>query len=164
MICFFSTSLETIRSSVKHLDIDYFLGHCCFVVTQGKLIFTKNFCLRQNTSRHYLSLCIDQLESSKIFLWKARSATLTNSCQPFLLSHLLSACESELFTLKHPPIKSQNTSIQLGRLAKSASNFPPQSGKVQILYPPGMDDRQITMGCPEREDVEASNWSAHYWE
>ena len=53
------------------------------------------------------------------------------------------------FTLKHPHIKSQNTSIQLGRLAKSASNCAPQSGKVQILYPPGMDDRQITMGCPE---------------
>jgi len=29
-------SLETIRSSVKHIDIDYFLGHCCFVVTQAK--------------------------------------------------------------------------------------------------------------------------------
>ena len=70
------------------------------------------------------------------FLWKARSATLTNSCQPFLLSHLLSACESEFFTLKHPHIKSQNTSIQLGRLAKSASNCPLQSDKVQILYPP----------------------------
>ena len=90
------------------------------------------------------------LDLIKKFLWKARSATLTNSCQPFLLSHLLSACESEFFfTLKHPHIKSQNTSIQLGRLAKSASNCAPQSGKVQILYPPGMDDRQITMGCPE---------------
>ena len=31
------TSLETIKSSIKHIDIDYFLGHCCFVVTQGTL-------------------------------------------------------------------------------------------------------------------------------
>jgi len=29
-------SFEVIRSSVKHMDIDYFLGHCCFVVTQAK--------------------------------------------------------------------------------------------------------------------------------
>ena len=143
MICFFSTSLETIRSSVKHLDIDYFLGHCCFVVTQGKLTFIKNFCLRQKTSRHFLAYALINQNLQKYFCERQY-----DSCQPFLLSHLLSACESELFTLKHPHIKSQNTSIQLGRLAKSASNFPPQSGKVQILYPPGMDDRQKNYGLP----------------
>lgn len=31
----FSLSLETIKASVKQMDIDYFLGHCCFVVVQG---------------------------------------------------------------------------------------------------------------------------------
>ncbi|CAH3144938.1 unnamed protein product [Porites evermanni] len=29
-------SLETIKASVKQMDIDYFLGHCCFVVVQAK--------------------------------------------------------------------------------------------------------------------------------
>ncbi|XP_068671987.1 centromere protein M-like isoform X2 [Montipora foliosa] len=29
-------SFEVIKSAVKHMDIDYFLGHCCFVVTKAK--------------------------------------------------------------------------------------------------------------------------------
>ncbi|XP_067044919.1 centromere protein M-like [Acropora muricata] len=29
-------SFEVIKSSVQHMDIDYFLGHCCFVVTKAR--------------------------------------------------------------------------------------------------------------------------------
>lgn len=150
---------------MKHLDIDYFLGHCCFVVTQGKLIFTKNFCLRQKNRQALLSLCVDQLESSTSpppgnplrsnscalgpklcsnshpspgFNQKARSANLTNSCQPFLLSHLLSACESEFFYLKTPPYQKSKHIYSAGKtcqicfklrtpVRQGSNSLPPQA-------------------------------------
>lgn len=78
-------SLETIRSSVKHLDIDYFLGHCCFVVTQAKNEALHAFSIQEVTSLadSYDSplICADmEKEEDKKFLSRKLLHLLEVSC------------------------------------------------------------------------------------
>ncbi|KAJ7382615.1 hypothetical protein OS493_033973 [Desmophyllum pertusum] len=78
-------SLETIRSSVKHVDIDYFLGHCCFVVTQAKNEAMHAVSIQEVTSLadSYDSplICSDlEKEEDRIFLSRKLVHLLQVSC------------------------------------------------------------------------------------
>ena len=97
-------------------------------------------------------------------MWKARSATLTNSCQPFLLSHLLSACESEFFYLKTPPYQKSKHIYSAGKTCQICFKLPTPVRQGSNSLPPRHGWQTNNYGLPWREDVEASNWSAHYWE